>query len=187
FKSRKSDGQVTTLLNAGLVHNPNLYLTNLAREEDPVTEHHNDTRDIALALGLDAGADTETIVTEINRQKTPDPEKFVPLSAVKDLMQSHATQTDANREADVEMTVQRALDDGKISPGMVDWATDLCRQNPASFADFTNSNPAAFDHLFKSPSVFERPAPQSPTGKMTDEELAVCKQLGISPDELVQA
>ena len=71
-------------------------VTNLAREEETVTQTQPDTRDIALALGLDAGADTPTIISAINRQQTPDPEKYVPIGAVKDLLADRAGHMSAN-------------------------------------------------------------------------------------------
>ena len=142
-----------------------------------------DLSDIASALGLPSGADCAAILTEINSQITPDPAKYVPIEAVRDLMNDRGSKVAMARESDVEAMVSDALDSGFITPGMRDWAMALCRQDPDSFVQFTESAAPAYAHLLK-PTVGGSPAiaPKSPT--YDEAELAICAQLNIEPVNL---
>ena len=83
------------------------------------------------------------------------------------------------------MAVQKALDEGRITPGMRDWATDLCRQNPDSFEAFAKAAPPAYAHLFTSPRDDWSTPPQG-AGVHDTDEIALCRQLGIDPENLVK-
>lgn len=72
----------------------------------------------------------------------------MPIEAVRDLMNDRGSKVAMARESDVEAMVTDALDNGFITPGMRDWATALCRQDPDSFAQFTKSATPAYAYLF---------------------------------------
>lgn len=125
------DGTVLRLKGAGLVHDPALELTALShRQETPMS----DLSRIAAPLDLDEGADADTILTALARQE-PDPEKFVPIAAVRDLLKDRGEIVAAMSRREAEGRAQAALHDGRISPGMLEWATALCPKNSEAFED----------------------------------------------------
>ncbi len=158
FKYAPVTGKVVFLKGASLVHEPNLHLTALAREETPMPDE-TDQSDIASALGLPSEADRDDILTAIHARSTPDPAKYVPIEAVRDLMEERKGKLEMARESDVEMAVNIALDNGYITPGMRDWATARYRQDPESLAAFTRSAAPAYAHLFR-PAIGGTTAPE---------------------------
>ena len=144
-----------------------------------------DLSDNASALGLPSSADRDTILTAINSQSTPDPAKYVPIEAVRDLMSDRESKVAPARESDIEAMVSNALDNGLITPGMRDWATALCRQDPDSFTQFAKSAAPAYAHLIK-PTVSGSPASDPKSRAYDQAELAICAQLDIEPGTLVE-
>ena len=184
FKYTPVTRKVMALSGAGLVHKPNLHLTALASEESTMPDQDENLSAIAKALGLPAQSDQSEILTAINTQSSPDPAKFVPIEAVRDLMTDRNTKVAMAREGDVAATVNDALSKGFITPGMRDWATALCRQDPESFAAFTTAAPPAFAHLF---DTVEKPSMKDQgSGIHDDAELAICKQLDLEPGTLIE-
>lgn len=183
FKYHDATKDIVALKGAGLVHTPNLHLTALAREETTMNTDQPELSKIAAALGLKGDSSVDSIVSAINSMATPDPARFVPIEAVKDLMADRSSKVAAMRESDVEITVQKAMDEGYITPGMRDWATALCRQNPESFQKFTTSSAPVYAHLFEKRD-WGKPENTS-TGKASEAELAICNQLDIDPENLL--
>ncbi|MBF9050534.1 hypothetical protein GTA62_15265 [Roseobacter sp. HKCCD9010] len=184
FKYAPVTGKVVFLKGASLVHEPNLHLTALAREE-PTMSTDTDLSDIASALGLPSSADRGAILNAITSQSTPDPAKYVPIEAVRDLMNDRGSKVAMARENEVEAMVSDALDEGFITPGMRDWATALCRQDPDSFVQFTKSAAPAYAHLFK-PAVSGSPLSEPKSRAYDEAELAICAQLDIEPGTMVE-
>lgn len=83
---QKTDGTVTRLIGASLVHRPNLALKALSSEDLPMSAATAGFAPIAAALGLGASASVDEIVTAINAARQPDPEKYVPVAAVAALL-----------------------------------------------------------------------------------------------------
>ena len=186
FKYASATRKIMALTSAGLVHNPNLHLTALAREETAMTGDPASLSDFATALGLPENAERFEILAAINSQAEPDPAKYVPIEAVKDLMKDRTSKIAIARESDVETIVNDALDKGYITPGMIDWATALCRQAPESFAEFTSSSVPAYSHLFKSPMA-GRSLPEGKSRSYDEAELAICAQLDLEPGTLLKS
>ncbi len=187
FKYAPVTGKVVLLKGASLVHEPNLHLTALAREETTMRDE-NETALCAIAkeLGLPEDAEPDQILCEIRNlaEDGPDPSRYVPIEAVRDLMQDRGNKVAMARESDVETMVTKALESGYITPGMRDWATALCRQNPDSFAEFTDSAAPAYAHLFK-PAIGGGTAPEPRSRAYDEAELAICAQLDIEPGTLI--
>ncbi len=185
FKYAPVTGKVVFLKGASLVHEPNLHLTAPAREE-PTMPPETDLSDIVSALGLPSGSGRDAILTAINSQSTPDPARYVPIGAVRDLMNDRGSKVAMARESDIEAMVSDAIDNGFITPGMRDSATALCRQDPDSFVEFTTSAPPAYAHLFK-PAIGGLPATDLKSRAFDEAELAICAQLDIEPGTLLES
>ena len=174
------------MLGASLVHRPNLQLKALAREETKPMDTPTDTAPtdslakIATALGLDASADEGAILTAINRtQAAPDPARFVPIEAVRDLMTERAMNRATASEEVATARVDAAMRDGYLTPGMRDWAVASCSADPASFDSFVQSATPAYAHLFATP----KRSPLSGGNRQSAsnaEEADVFRQLGLN-------
>ncbi len=99
------------------------------------------------------------------------------------------TQIAMMSEQQIGQRVDRAVFEGYITPGMRPWAEALCRQDPASFDEFTQSFPPAFAHMMKSPTdpvklnrIAEERGRDRHAGSR--EAQAICRQLGIAPGAL---
>ncbi len=207
FQFHPKTRQIVRLKGAGLVHNPNLHLTALASEEetmiDPSRPTAPDTAEMGLlakfaeVLGLPTDTDTETIMKAMlaalmKRQspvaatasQTPDPARFVPIDAVRELLSDRNTQIATMRETDATARVEGAIRDGHITPAMRPWATALCAQDPASFETFLSKSPAPYAYLLR-PMAQALPAIAADRRTaQSDEEAAICAQLGLVPGSL---
>ena len=143
-------------------------------------------------LGLDGEADEQTIMTALEAalakpdpSQKPDPEKYVPIDAVRDMMRDRKETAVASSRERAAGKVGKALAEGHIIPAMKDWALDLCMANEASFDDFVGSNaPAAYAHLL-TPTHTTASAPGSTLNAVVSDEAAtVCAQLGLQPTAL---
>ncbi len=147
LKFLPKSGEIILLKGAALVHSPALHLTALASEENDMTDSaaHAQvdpalTARIAALVGLPADADPKDILTAIldsmgiSREalapEAPDPARFVPVEAVRDLLADRSARMTETRRADASAKVDAALREGHITPGMRHWATALCQQTP---------------------------------------------------------
>src|SRR6056297_2948158 len=138
-------GEVLAPPSAGLVHHPNLRLAALNRQE-PVAMTDAPDPDmpggaaapiperLRTALGLAEGAGEADALAAVARlREEPDPARFVPVAAMRELMAERHAGAAARAEQDVGRKVEDALARGCISPAMVPRATALCRNDPANF------------------------------------------------------
>jgi len=209
FFHNKATGQIVGLKGAGLVHDPNLYLTALANQDFAMPPMNLSetipaktaakpadtgmegeaalTAMIAEWLGLAPETSPEDLRKALKARlfAEPDPAKFVPVATVQAmLIERNLSVATASKERAVQK-VDDALRSGHLSPAMKAWATALCRSDEASFDRFIASSVPQFAHLSRPviPSAF-------PPGSAVDrqsEELAdaICSQLGLKPGSLV--
>ena len=179
------DGRIVRLKGASLVHRPNLELTALSSQEDTMSDTPSDLGRIATALNLSGEADADQIIEAINTlsdPQEPDPAKYIPVEAVKDILSDRRTLQSELSESKIDSMVNDAMQNGYISPGMRDWAVSLCSRDPDAFEDFISSTPPAFAHLSREivPSV--KPSGQvAAKGGLAE---SICAQLGLGPDAL---
>jgi phage I-like protein len=204
-------GKVLGLLSAALTNTPNLdlpavaasaNLTNqepqmdkialalgLAQEasEDDILTAINavltGSAAIAAAAGLDKTAKTEDVVTAIQsaRTVTVDPTKYVPIEQVQ-AMQADLTQLkETARKDKAEDAVGKAIADGKLAPAMKDWGLALHKADPAQFEAFTAKAPVLTS------TQRTTITPPAATDTLTDEDVAVMSQMGLSRDAYLKA
>jgi len=184
---RRPAGRVTRLLGAGLVHRPNLELQALASQEEPMADTYRAAVPAPVAEALALNPDTATaedIVAAINALATPDPAKYMPMQAVKELLYEHSQTKAALGQDRAEAKVREAMDAGYITPGMRDWAMSLCAQDPESFDAFLASALPAYAHLDRKLAVNGRGLADMPAARHSPEALEIARNLGIDPDKL---
>lgn len=209
-------GKVTRLLHAGLTNTPNLDLAAVAAStsfspEDP------SMKTIALALGLAEAASEADILTAINSVLTSsaaiaiaaglpataagadvltavqsaaaaksaqvDPTKFVPVEQVTAL-QTEINTLKGRMDGDAaETAVNKAISDGKLAPALKSWALDYHKADPAKFKTFVDGSPV----LTSAQRASVAPPAGSADAALTDEDMAVMKQMGLDREAFLKA
>lgn len=182
----QKDGTVNRLGGAGLVHRPNLELKSLSSEELPMTDktstHSESMAAIAGALGLHAEASTGEIVAAIKNGTAPDPARFIPIDAVKELLEAGKERIVAMSEDGTRRKVDEATEQGYITPGMRDWAMSLCSQDPERFEEFLSCSVPNYAHLSRRETHGTcHSAPSTPANSDAAE---IFKHMGVDPANL---
>lgn len=127
-------------------------------------------------LADDAGE--EVVLNAITAAATPgepDPSKYVPIDALKDVQ----TKLGALQEDKVLACVDAAIEDGKLTPAQKDWALKLGKQDLGELNSFLATAPT-----FKGGKVVEG-KPGTETSKLTEEERVVCSVMGWSEEDFL--
>ena len=137
-----------------------------------------------LLKGALAPSSAAATLSEAMPDFVPDPTRFVPVSALTDLLRDRNAKAATMAERDATARVQDALRRGFITPAMKGWATALCTQDPASFEAFLSQAVPAYAHLGKALSHMSAP----PEGRAAVAEGsvadAICEQLGLPAGSL---
>lgn len=183
------------LKGAGLVHNPNLYLTALASQEspmDPKTPPQTPATDnlaaaLADMLGLPPDTPPAELLAKLKEKLTaePDPAKFMPVAAVQSMLAARGTERTALAAQQAEEKVGRAIREGYLTPAMKDWALALCRSDEPALDSFMEKAGPAYAYLLKPSHATSLPPGASLSQPLApDLEAAVCEQLGLKPGTL---
>ena len=191
--------RIVKLKTAGMVHNPNPHLTTLAGEQPPKAPDADMMQRILANLGLPSDATPDQIADAFARIEalrelvtgkpgaaaaSPDPARYVPVSAVAEMLRRHSEEQAARTEDRVLAKVNGAFNQGYFNGGMRGWALALCRSDEAAFDTFIARSLPPLAHLLK-PSAHNNAIPArgaAPAG--SDAAAAVCAQLGLKPDAL---
>ncbi|NBJ36614.1 MULTISPECIES: phage protease [Serratia] len=189
-----SAGQVTKLSSAGLTNKPNLDVPALNSEKTDMKLPEL----IAAALGLGADATVESGVTAIqglktaeqvalNRAQNPDLTAFVPKETYQLAMNRAETaegQLKIQVDKDAENLVDAAIAEGKVAPANRDMYLATCRTEDGrkQFTEFTKCAPVI---VSKDPA--KKVPGQNDKQELTDTELAMCRNMGISKEDFLSA
>ena len=202
FRFSAGTGVVRRLTGAGLIHQPALELTALAREEPAMPQSPDFAARLAAALGLPEGSDASAVEDSFfalveqmaaliakgdpvaTNSEHPDPAQYAPLAAMRELLKERNTAVAALRESEVERRVKEAVMGGYIAPGMKDWATALCRDNPVHFDAFLSAAMPAYAHFFKPIIAGRAPPMAGGAAAASPEAQAICAQLDLDPKAL---
>lgn len=122
---------------------------------------------------------------------TPDPAKFVPIATVQAMLSERNTTLATITEERAEARVKDAMARGYLSPAMRGWALALCKSDEASFEEFLGKSIPHFASVVgaapittsaKPPPVHLLGLDDSSRGR-SEEEMAICAQLGLDPAE----
>lgn len=192
--------QIAGISSVGLTNSPNLFVPALNHQ------HKEKTMELELllkALGLPSDATFQQAMnaiqklqgdlqTALNRETTPDLQKFVPRGDYDQLMtratnaeQQLATINQNNLDTAINSTVDQALKDGKIAPASKDYYVAMCRQDGGldQFKKFLESAP-----VIGNPSDLDSKDPTKGQGKaLNAEQKEICSALGITEEEFQKA
>lgn len=138
---------------------------------------------IMTAAGL-TGALTEVAATAIATKITasnisePDPAKFVPMEAFTDLTAKVAALTTGINGDKTERLVTAAMESGKVSPAMENWAKDYAAKDHVGFTTWLASQPIIVDGNELIPAL--RPTDDN---ALTSDERQICAAMGLSHDD----
>jgi len=191
FRYDVETGEILQIVSAGLTNSPNLEMAALNRA---TTETEPMDKAVLDALGLAATATAADAVsainalkadtaTALNRAEAPDPARFVP-RADHDLalnrITAFETEAKARREAEIAAAVDAAVTAGKIAPASKDYHLAACRME-GGLDRFTAMVGAA--PVIAPASTLDRRTPDATPGKLTGEELAMCRMMGTDPEK----
>lgn len=166
-----SEEQITQALTAALAELKQLK-ENGRQEPPPPDEEAVANKAVCELLGLKSGAATSDVTAKIMELKggiIDGVNVMAELKSLKDTM--------ARRDADEAVT--HALKAGKITPAQKEWATSYALSNPKGFADFVEKAPQVVPM-----GQLLQDGPEKPEGGMDEATRLVCKQLGVSEDDI---
>ena len=212
FEYDRATGEVVDLRMAALTNNPGLHgmaavaltaLNDFSHQED--SEVNETLKKLLAAIGLadnaaeaDAlaavaalkakAASADGMTTQIAALKAanPDPAKFVAVETMQQLQTQVASLTARLNDGEVGEVVEAALTAGKLLPAQKDWATDLGKSNLAALKAYVEKTPA-IAALGGLQTNGKDPADEKKPGELADNELAVCKAMGLSTDEFLKS
>jgi phage I-like protein len=194
-----ADGQVTKLVSVGLVNAPNL--TELPAINARIgallspPRSNGDTMDEAqmarlrAALGLDANAGADAIVTHAEQRRVatpgaPDPSRYVPIEAFAELQTTVAALTKASSDNRAAQMVDDATKTGKLTPALRDWGLSYASQDPTGFELWVSKAPVIVAGG-ADPNLVTIVDVSTHSSGLTATELAVCSQLGITREAYI--
>ncbi len=182
----KEQGEIVRLKGAGLVHNPNLYLTALASQE-PQSPYEELIAKLSDALGLDTSGDANAVVAATLAMRdagtSPDPSRYVPVEALQEVLMHRDAELKAATCERVERKVNEAMQGGYLTGAMRGWAVELCQSDEASFDKFISSAVPPYAYFLK-PMLPNTP-PQTLQDIAPPADVALLSsQLGIDPKRI---
>jgi phage I-like protein len=188
-------GRIGVLLRASLTNIPNLdQLTALASAEEDTMEPQTRT-DIIGLLGLTEDADDTAIVARIRdlvekpavQSERPDPARWVPIGDFqRAIAEANKLRQGISQHA-AEERVSEDIRKGVILPWMQDWAVSLCTSNLPAYDKFLTGVGPGFSHLTRQLVPGIPPSLHSEGARLSDEETAVARNLGLTDDEFIAA
>jgi phage I-like protein len=184
----KDTRRVMKINGAGLVHRPALHLTALASQEHTMPNDTSLLERIAALLGMSLEDCEDAILdafeTRLKEGGKPDPAKYVPIEAVEDMMKDRAIEKEGVKSARVASKVEKAFQEGYLTPAMRTWATELCSGDEASFDAFIARSSPSYAHMTKELCGGRPPVRDDFDIDVDSEVVRVAKQLGITPEQL---
>ncbi|HTF96507.1 MAG TPA: phage protease, partial [Cellvibrio sp.] len=142
------------------------------------------------ALGLpDTATETELVAACTSlKTKSIDPAQYVPVGVVTELRDEIAILTRRLNDGDektVAEEIKAAIDDGRLHQSMKSWAEDLAKSDRAALTRYLKDQPT-IAALTSSQTNGKPPVPDEKTG-LTQDELAICTNMGIDPADYKKA
>jgi phage I-like protein len=199
--SYDESGRVTELHMAALTNYPALdgMAALAAAKFTPQPKEQTMNEELKKLLGLEGDPSDEEIATATARlaarldeqqqniaalkAQAADPAKHVPVEAVESIRRELAVLKAEATRRDIDELVGAALKDGRLLPAMEGWARELGQKDLAALKGYVEqAQPIAALSGMQSGGK----SPEAQPGKLTGEELVVCKQLGIAEADFVK-
>lgn len=180
---------------------------NSSSHKEPVVSYAK----IAAVLGLLADAGEEKILEGVAALKAaaakPDPAQYVPVATMKAVqdelaaLKATAAKPDLTQHApvaalkalqdelaalkqqqissEVNALVEQGVKDGKLLPAMKEWAVSMGQQNVAALKQYLDASPPI---AALTATQTKGKAPAAAGNGLTEEEVAVCRAMGVTPD-----
>lgn len=192
-------GNITKIVSAGLTNRPNLPLTALNHRQEPPVELATLNEQLGLADGTDeatalnslAKLRTDRDAALVKAAQPPDLKDFVPradydlaVNRAATAEQTLRNEHDRRVAAAAEAAVDGAVEAGKITPATRDYHLAQCRQEGGMerFAAFLEATPVV---VGGETGTDVRPAHN--TRNLTEDDMSICRQLGLDPDKYATA
>ena len=193
-------GVIHAVVGAGILNDPNF--TQLALNSEQHQEHSTvDFLAICAALGIDPKSDEAAVIvainalkqqhqTALNNAQTPDPEKWKPAAELTTALNRATTAEaalDTLKQKDAEKQITDLVDSGvaagKIIPATREHYVAVCRAQGGveNFMKLLDKMP-----VIAAPTKTDKKV-ETGAGELTADELAICSQTGISPDQYKKA
>jgi phage I-like protein len=195
FRFDPKTGEVLQIVSAGLTNTPNFEMAALnAARTSPDMERSPMDQSVLEALGLQPTATAADAVaaittlrtardTALNAAQVPDLSRFVPRAdhdvALNRIRGFEAAEA-AARDARIVEAVDAAVAAGKIAPASKDYHLAACRQEGGldRFVAMVASAP-----VIAAASGLDGRTPDGTPGRLTADELAMCRMLGTDPEK----
>lgn len=143
-----------------------------------------DIQTALTALKADAGktGELQQALAALKTETKPDPAKFAPIEVVEALKQDIAALKGAQVEGEVGQLVKAGLEDGRLLPAQENWARDLGKKDVAALKTYLEQTPP-IAALKGQQTHRHQPTTPSNVEELDAEALAVCKAMGVSPDD----
>lgn len=203
FRYDSATGDVLDILHAALTNNPALDgMAAVAAARFNPTEPPKETPPMELKallalLSLPPDASEQTIKEAVTALSTaqrevaalkaakPDPAHYVPVSAVTELQAQIAALTASVNGNQVETLIEKAMGEGRLLPALEGWARELGKKDIASLRAFVEKQPVI--PALTNNQTGGKPPANTPADQLSPDELAICRQLGISNDEYLKS
>lgn len=205
FPYDRKDGAVLELLHLALTNTPAIDSTVLAAASarypnHPTPAEETDTMklaDLLARLGLpetttedDALAAVAALKTKADEADTqiaalksasPDPAKFVPVTALEEVKTQLAALKTSQTTTEVDALIKTGIDGGKLLPAQESWARELGKSDIAALRSYMDKTPAIA--ALKGSQSHGKAPEGDDQDELTKEELAVCKGMGLKPED----
>jgi phage I-like protein len=164
------------LLNLPLTTTPEEMLTELDKLKAMLS---TDTSTAATSL-INVLSNKNTEIAALKSQ-SPDPSKFVPIEAFIAVQQAGQVNAQANQDQQVAALIAKYHD--VIIPALEPWATQLGKQDFSALQQYiATAKPIAAVTINQTQG---KPPVNNEASALTGEEIAVCKQMGLSHEQFL--
>lgn len=183
------NGKINRLINVALTNSPNLDLTAMARSELKMDQAQ--LEELRNLLGLPDEADFTAIKDAITgllqsaNHTRPDLTKFVPIGDFERVVaEGNKLRMGISQQA-AETHVNALITSGSLAPFLKDWAINLCSVNKPQLDSFMERTGPFFTQI-TAPQRAGSYQPKPPS-KLNDDQLAVCRTMGLTEAEFINA
>lgn len=156
-----------------------------AHMEKLVAQIKTNNSEVVAANGVDLAAlltEQQVNIAALTAQLAadPDPAKYVPVASVQALHGQIAALTAQINTDEAGRLIDTATADGRLPPALVTWAKDLGAKNIAALRAYLD---VAVPVVTPGTTQTGGAAPTSAPGELSEVQLAVCRQMGLAPED----